>query len=250
MIQNCDAVFVLTVKSFAERIQHIEKHFAKHQIQFEFIFDFDPPELNSDCLDQIFGDSSLGIPQKSLVMKHIHAWRLGIERGCDKILVFEDDAVLCKDFVKKINQIIACSMKLEPGYLVYLGGYDTKVPDDFFLQNGLLIKNPIATSEGYLCDIESLKRRIQWLEGNKICLPSDHLIKYIDEVCGNAHYWIEKPVVEQGSVFGMFDTFLDRSRKKHSRYNNYMRYHWHHFWRRLVRKYIVRIKYAVFGRRP
>ncbi|NTV97646.1 MAG: hypothetical protein HGA70_00565 [Chlorobiaceae bacterium] len=248
MIQNIDAVFVLTVKTFHERIKHIEKHFAERQIEFEFIFDFDPPELSQDCLQQFIGESKMGIPQKSLVMKHIQAWRLGLERGCGNILVFEDDAILKKDFILKIKHVMSEADKFDPGYLVNLGGYDTKVPDDFFLHDGLLIRQPIATTEGYLSDAESLKRRMQWLQENKVSLPADHLLQHIDKECGIAQYWLEKPLVQQGSVFGMFHTYLDGSRKKHSNFYNYMRYHWNHFWRRWFRKKIVLIKYAAFGR--
>lgn len=245
MNQNIEAVFVLSVKTFEKRIEHIKKHFGELRINFEFILDFDPPELTSDCLSRIFEPSNTSLPQKSLVMKHIKAWRLGVERGCKNILVFEDDAILVKNFIKKTERVIEEVKNLEPGYLVNFGGYDTKVSDSFYLQKEFLIRQPIATTEGYLCDIESMRKRLQWLERNKVSLPADHLIRYIDEECGIAQYWLEKPLVQQGSVFGLFETYLDSNRRKHSRYYNFIRYHWNHFWRRSYRKQAVRIRQKI-----
>ncbi len=39
--QNIDAVYVLSVKKFTDRISHIQQELAKHQISFEFIFAYD-----------------------------------------------------------------------------------------------------------------------------------------------------------------------------------------------------------------
>ena len=242
---DVDAVFVLSVRSFTERIQHIERHFAEQGVNFEFIFDYDPQELTADCVDEYFGESDMGSAHKSLVMKHIQAWHLGLERGCGKILVFEDDAILVNNFAHQFHGIKADLAKLDAGYLVFLGGSDTKVPDDFFLQKGPLIRLPIATAEGYLCDAESMRRRISWLKAHKVRLPADHLIRHIDEACGTPQYWLDSPLVQQGSVFGMFDTYLDDHRKKHSRYYNYLRYRWNQFGRRQLRKWIVKLKYLV-----
>jgi glycosyl transferase, family 25 len=241
---NVDAIFVLSVRTFTQRIRHIEQHFADRGIEFEFIFDFDPVELTSDVLAEYFCESDLSPAHKSLVMKHIQAWRLGIERGCRKILVFEDDAILVKDFGEQIKKLMPHIEKLTPGNLVFLGGSDTKVSDDFFLHDGPLIPQKIATTEAYLCDDESLKRRIRWLQDHKIGLPADHFIKHIDGECTTAHFWLERPLVQQGSLFGMFETHLDGHRKKHNRYYNYLRYYWSKFQRRQLRKWIVRLMHG------
>ncbi len=40
-IQHIDAVYVLTVKKFTDRIAHIQNELAKFHISFEFIFEYD-----------------------------------------------------------------------------------------------------------------------------------------------------------------------------------------------------------------
>ena len=88
---------------------------------------------NSPSLAQ-FGNASLPLPHKSLVLKHIQAWRLACERGHRRILVFEDDVILRNNFVDLLQRGLVAANTLEPGWLLYLGGADAKVPDSFFLR--------------------------------------------------------------------------------------------------------------------
>ena len=53
-----DKVYVLSVKSFKDRIQHIKEEMGRHNIQFEFIFDYDIPELTPAILKKNFSHSS------------------------------------------------------------------------------------------------------------------------------------------------------------------------------------------------
>ena len=68
-----DAVYVLSVRQFHERIAHIQRELGRYNISFDFIFDFDATDLvDSPHLAQ-FGDASLPLPHKSLVLKHVQA---------------------------------------------------------------------------------------------------------------------------------------------------------------------------------
>src|SRR5919198_1279201 len=98
-----DAVYVLTVKTFRERIAHATRELGRHGIPFEFIFDFDISDLDAALLARRFGDAAMPMPQKSLALKHLQAWRLACERGQERILVFEDDALLHRHFVARFN---------------------------------------------------------------------------------------------------------------------------------------------------
>ena len=58
-----DKVYVLSVKSFKDRIQHIKEEMGKHNIEFEFIFDYDIPELTPAILKKNFSHSNLTLAQ-------------------------------------------------------------------------------------------------------------------------------------------------------------------------------------------
>ena len=116
-----DAVFVLSVRSFAERIAHIEAEMARHGIAFEFVFDFDANAIPADLLERRFAPSDMRIGHQSLVLKHIRTWELAVERRLERVLVFEDDAVLARDFGAQFAAAMAAAGRLDGPWLIYLG---------------------------------------------------------------------------------------------------------------------------------
>ena len=240
---SVDAVFVLSVRTFEDRIKHVKQQMALHQIPYQFIFEFDIPELNTELLLNTFEtENVLDRPQQSLVLKHIHAWRLCVENNFKNILVFEDDVILKPNFVSRLNDAVNDLERKQNPYLLYLGGADTKVPDAFLLSNEDIIEQPIATSEAYVTNFMASKRRIDWLKNNKVNLPSDFLLRTMDPLRGISQYWLKEHIVEQGSVTGIFESSLDRQRQKHSFLFNYLRYQWQKINRKKLRKLSAMIK--------
>lgn len=242
-VNRCvDAVYVLTVATFTERIAHIRRELGRHSIDFEFVLAHDIGVLDPESVGTRLAESALSPAQCSLALKHVQAWKNGVERQQKRILVFEDDAVLAPDFVSRFDAAMRAADELPPGWLVFLGGADTKVPDSYFLGQGPLIPLPIATAEGYVTDVEAARRRLAWLAENEIALPADHLIKRADAELGIAHYWSKPPIVEQGSVLGLFESVLDAHRRKHSRTFNVLRNRWNKFQRHRLRGWLVRAR--------
>jgi glycosyl transferase family 25 len=216
---------------------------ALHQIPYQFIFEFDIPELNTELLLNTFEtENVLDRPQQSLVLKHIHAWRLCVENNFKNILVFEDDVILKPNFVSRLNDAVNDLERKQNPYLLYLGGADTKVPDSFLLSNEDIIEQPIATSEAYVTNFMASKRRVDWLNNHKVKLPSDFLLRTMDPLRGISQYWLKEHIVEQGSVTGIFESSLDRQRQKHSFLFNYLRYQWQKINRKKLRKLSAIIK--------
>jgi glycosyl transferase family 25 len=243
-----DKIYVLSVKSFHDRIDHIKQEMARHNIPFEFVFDYDVPELTPALLKKYFARCNLTLAQKSLVLKHRHAWQDAVKHGYQRVMIFEDDVILLPQFNEKFKALTRTIEKLPKDYLIFFGGGDTKVPHHFFLEKGLLVKHPIATAEAYLVDLANVKRRMSWLNKHRIHLPADHLIAHIDCDLHHAnHYWVKKPLVEQGSVTGLFVSKLDAHRLKHSIYFNILRHRWNKFQRRTLRGLYVKCKFFLLG---
>jgi glycosyl transferase family 25 len=241
-----DAVFVLSVKTFADRIAHVTRELGRHGIAFEFIFDFDAAELDETTLLQRFVAGSPPMKrQASLTLKHLQAWRLACGRGARRIMVFEDDVVLHPEFHTRLGTAMRAAAALAPGWHVFLGGADAKVPDAFFLHPGPLVPLASTTAEGYVSDLEACRRRVAWCEANKIDLPADQLITHVDGAERIVQYWPPEPLVEQGSVIGLFDSVLDANRLKHSRLYNVARHRWTKWRRRTLRRHWVRARHAV-----
>lgn len=246
-----DAVFVLSVKTFADRISHVTGELGRFGIPFEFIFDFDAAELDDATIRQHFVAG--GPPMKrqaSLTLKHLQAWRLACARGARRIMVFEDDVALHPEFHARLAAAMRAADALAPGWHVFLGGADAKVPDAFFLHPGPLVPLASTTAEGYVCDREACRRRVAWCVANKIDLPADQLIAHVDGAERVAQYWPPEPLVEQGSVIGLFDSVLDANRRKHSHLYNVARHRWTKWRRRTLRRHLVRAWHALRGRGP
>jgi len=241
-----DAVFVLSVKTFADRIAHVTRELVRFGIPFELIFDFDAAELDDATIGQHFvGGAPPMKRQASLTLKHLQAWRLAEARAARRVMVFEDDVVLHPEFHPRLAAAMRAADALAPGWHVFLGGADAKVPDRFFLHPGPLVALPSTTAEGYVTDLEACRRRVAWCDANKIRHPADQLITHIDRTEGIAQYWPPEPLVEQGSVIGLFDSVLDATRLKHSRFYNVARHRWTKWRRRTLRRQWVRARAAL-----
>jgi glycosyl transferase family 25 len=247
-VNECvDAVCVLTVKTFTERIAHMRRELDSHGIAFEFVLEHDADELQPELVAATFAPSRMRAAHQSLVLKHIAAWRSALAAGYRRILVLEDDAVLAGDFAQRLDVAMQAAERLPPGWLVYLGGADAKVPDSYFLSEGPLIPLALATTEGYVTDAAAMQRRLAWLAEHRIAQPADHLIKSMDAALGIPHYWLRPPIVEQGSVTGIFPSVLDASRQKHSRAYNILRNRWSKFQRHRLRAWLAHAR-AFIGR--
>ena len=240
---SVDAVFVLSVKTFEDRINHVKKQMALHQIEYQFVFDFDIPDLNTSLLIDTFEtEKVLDKPQQSLVLKHIQAWRLCVEHQFQNILVIEDDVILTDNFVPKLNQAIKAIEQKQNAYLLFLGGADTKVSDAFLLSNESIVEQPIATAEAYLTNHAACEKRMQWLSSHKVNLPADFLLRKMDPESSIVQYWLKEHIAEQGSVTGIFESSLDKQRRKHSLLFNYLRYEWQKINRKKLRKFYALVK--------
>lgn len=238
-----DHVYVVTVQTFKERIEHIKKEMSKHDITFTFFYEHYAPNLDEDIAKKFSVDIKRGY--KANVLQHIAMWKDAIAKGYQRILVFEDDVILHKKFREKFSEVIDAANELEEDYVIFLGGADTKVPKDFFLSKKTLYPLPIATSEGLVMDIAGIKRRLDWVDHNKIHCPIDHLIAYIDKEQDAKSYWSKTPLTEQASIMGSIKSELDNHRLKHSALFIRFRYFWNKFQRRQARSYWVRFSHLL-----
>lgn len=229
-----DAVFVLSVRSFVERIAHIRAEMARHAIDFEFVFDFDAHAIPAELIERRFAPSDLQPAHQSLVLKHLRTWQLAVERGLERVLVFEDDAVLAPDFNPRFGAAMAAASALPGPWLVYLGrGNNQHVGvggKEALIAGGLL-----PATDALVFNRAAAERRLAHLETHRITRPADWLTRETDRATGVAHYWLAQPIVEQGSMNGQFASVLDNKRRGRGRGYAWLRYKWDAWWKRLRR---------------
>jgi glycosyl transferase, family 25 len=237
--QGVDAVFVLSVRSFADRIAHIRAELARHGIEFEFVFEFDANAIPPELIDRMFAPSDMKPSHQSLVLKHVRTWQLALERNLRRVLVFEDDAVLAPDFAPRLAEALAEAAALPPGWMLYLGrGNNQHVGarrGPALLPGGLL-----PATDALVFDAEAARRRLAYLDSHKITRPADWLTRETDAAVGVPHYWLREPIVEQGSMNGRFDSVLDGKRRVRGRWYAWLRFRWDAWWKRVRRDLGVR----------
>ena len=233
-----DAVFVLSVRSFHDRIAHIEAELQRHGIAFEWIFEHDAAELTPDLIEATFAPSDMGPPQQSLVLKHIETWKRCVARGYRRILVFEDDAMLASDFTQVFGAAMQAADVIEQPYMIYLGCGDNKYVSPSQSSGSVLVKTNLAlpATDAIVVDQRAARLRLEYAGRQKITRPADWLMREADAAMGIAQYWLAEPIVEQGSMTGRFASVLDRKRLGRSRAWIALRFRWDRWRRRTLKR--------------
>lgn len=229
-----DAVFVLSVQTFTDRIAHMRAEMARHGIEFEFVFDFDANAIPQEIIDRRFAPSDMKRSHQSLVLKQIRTWELMVERGCSRILVFEDDALLAADFRERFAEAMDAADRLQGPWCIYLGRGNNQYLGT--RSTGALVPGgPLPAADALVFNRAAAQQRLAYLAERRITRPADWLIRETDAALGIPHYWLREPLVEQGSMNGHFASELDAKRRGRGRWYAWLRYRWDAWWRRLRR---------------
>lgn len=222
-----DAVFVVSVRTFTERIEHMRREMARFGIRFEWMFDYDPGSIDPALIERTFAPSDLKASHQSLVLKHAATWRACVERDLRRVLVFEDDVVLAPDFPQAFGRAMQEADRLAPGYLIYLGCGDNRYVDGAAHCDATLVPGgPLSAADAVVFDREAARRRLDWMTRHRVTRPADWLMREVDAQCATPHYWLGEPVVEQGSMNGRFASSLDDKRRRRGRLYAWLRYRW------------------------
>ncbi|MDX2251412.1 MAG: glycosyltransferase family 25 protein [Nitrospira sp.] len=206
-----DGILVLNVRSFAERRKNIERQLDPLGLQYEFIHDYDVSDLNLETLRQYFQGSTMSPAQQSCAMKHFQAHRLIVGRKWWRALILEDDVILARGFVEGVRDAITEASCLEEPSVLFIGsGGNLYTPRNLLVSGQRLYRAAKGRlAEAYIISRRVAEIRIAWIERNGIVLPADNLFERIDHEMGVVSYWLEDPVVVQGSKNGTFRSALE-----------------------------------------
>lgn len=206
-----DRILVINVKSFVERRRHIERQLDQLGLRYEFIHEYDVPDLHDDVVQRYIRGAGLSPAQQSCAMKHVRAHRLLIERNWRRALILEDDVILMPDFVQGVRDALAESARLEEPYVLFIGsGGNLYTPRSRLVPGQRLYRSSRGRlAEAYIVSRRVAELRVSWIEQYGIVLPADNLFERIDRELGIASYWLEEPVAVQGSKNGTFRSALE-----------------------------------------
>lgn len=208
-----DKVYILHVKKgYEEREVHITQEMQKHGIDFEFILDYDIPDLNDEVIHKYYKkDHPLDAPNLSVGLKHISILKKILDNNYKRTMVFEDDVFLDTDFTTKLSQALH-EVEEKKNYVISLGNAANHYTKKELIQEGQYLYENIKhrAADSYVLDYEAAKNRYEWFENNKTDQTAGWMYNYIDKDMGITIYWMSPTIVEQGSQNGLMDSSIQK----------------------------------------
>ena len=232
-----DAIYVLNVKAFEDRLRSITTQLARFGLAAEIIHDWDIPDLTPDIEAQWFATGQTLTPaQRSCALKHVAALERIRDRGQRCALVLEDDAVLGDDFLDGVAHALAEAPRYPDAQVIFIGsGGNFYTPRSEREPGRHLYPGARGRfADSYLLGAHTAGLRLDWLARHQITEPMDNQFETVDRALGIAMLWLEDPVVEQGSKNGRFVTAIDR---QHPRWRQWVQFHWE----KLRRKWLYQL---------
>ncbi len=208
--------YVLHVKTgFEDREESIRRQFEALGIAFEWVLDFDIPEIDPAVLAR-FGNPQhrLRPDEISCCLKHRAAWERIIHSGAGAGLVLEDDVLLDRHAFGRILALALDELGRRHGAsgCICLGdGCALHVPWTRTRRGTLLYPAGLMrASDSYWIDRRSAAALRARVDARGFCLPADHLIGTLLQELGIPLFWLEPTIVHQGSHSGVFKSTIQR----------------------------------------
>lgn len=206
-----DGVLIINPRAFTERRESMERQLRPLGLAYEFIHTYDADDIDATIIQKYFPNARLSPGQQSCALKHLQALRLMVERNWQRALVLEDDALLVPQFIPELDAALRESARFDPPYVLFIGsGGNQYTPRRLRVPGQRLYQSDRGRlGEAYVLGIQTARLRIEWIEQHGISFPIDNLFEQIDRERGIAMYWLEPPIVEQGSKNGRFRSVLE-----------------------------------------
>ena len=205
-----DGILIINPRSFIERRESIERQLRPLGLTYEFIHTYDACDLDHETIQRYFRHPYPNLGNQSCAMKHLAALRLVVERQWRRALILEDDAFLAPDFLQGVRDAIAESSAIMAPHVVYIGsGGNFYTPKSMRVSGQRLYKAPKGRfTDSYILGADTARLRVQWIEQQGIAGAIDCHFDASDPKLGIEWYWLEEPVVEQGSKNGAFQSAI------------------------------------------
>ena len=219
-----DAIYVLNVKAFGERLRSIESQLARFGLVAEVIQSWDPADITPEVAQRWFVQNALTIAQRSCALKHVEALQRICARGQRHALVLEDDAVLAPDFVEGVRRALAEAGNYPDASVIFIGsGGNFYTPRSQREPGRSLYPGSRGRfADSYIIGEAAARKRLERIVEHRIDEPMDNQFETIDRAAGIQMLWLEDPVVEQGSKNGRYATAID---KQHPRWLQWLQFH-------------------------
>lgn len=209
--------YVLHVKKGAEdREASIVKQFSILGLPFEWILEYDIPEITEEVLSHYKHHGTELRPEEiSCCLKHFTAWEKIAASPAEGGFIFEDDALIDTARFKQIARQALSEFNAEwqdLGHISFGDGCAMCVPWTKIKKGKMLYRAELVrAADSYWITRKTAQLRLEWLQQNGFCWPADHMINKIDNALNIPILWLEPAVVKQGSYCGLFGSIIQKT---------------------------------------
>jgi GR25 family glycosyltransferase involved in LPS biosynthesis len=157
------------------------------------------------------------ISEISLVLKHIECWKRFLQSEEGTCLILEDDVILAENFIEKLNSRLVSAPNDYDA--IFIGqGTDYRIPESDIKEGQYFYfkEHPAAKcADSYILKKETADKLIK--EILPFSSAADRELCYLFDKLNMKIYWMEPPLVDQGSQSGLFQSSLQDFTSKYTR---------------------------------
>jgi glycosyl transferase, family 25 len=211
-----DGILIVNPRDFTQRRESISRQLDSLGLAYEFIHEFDIADITEATDQRYFGAAPMSPGQKSCALKHWHICALIVQRNWSNTLVLEDDVLLAPDFLQGLQAALQEGQALPQPHVIFLGSGGNFYTPHSQRRPGQRLYPAVKGrfTDSFLIGQQAARLRLDWMEKSGIGRPIDNLFDHIDPLLGIRLYWLEDPVVEQGSKNGMFASAIEPQQPK------------------------------------
>jgi len=205
--------YVLHVKKgYEDRERSIVSQFAALDQPFEWLLDYDIPDLTPEIVAHYgYNGIKLRPSEISCSLKHITAWERLVASSAQGGIVFEDDVILDqRQFVNvAVEAIVEFASGGDVGCLSLGDGYGLYVPWTK-LQRGryLYPAEQVRGGDCYFLTRSAAAMMLDLVGREGFYLPADHLINRLCHQLDIPIFWVAPTLAKQGSHTGLFSSMI------------------------------------------
>lgn len=208
-IMNYPSYVIHVKKGYEDRERSIVEQFSRLDMPFEWVLDYDIPDINQEVVDRYkYHGQKLGPAEISCSLKHIAAWERIAAGKSDGAFVFEDDVLID---IKRFKKLALAAIEefytglKKVGYISLGDGCAMYVPWTKTRKSQILYPaEQVRATDSYWITKETARMRLAWIDEHGFKLPADHLINKIDNEMEIPILWMVPTVATQGSHTGRF----------------------------------------------
>ncbi len=220
-------IYVIHASFMTERRASITEQLGRFALPFEFVSGNEPgafdPELVQTYIDQS-GRQPVGV--RSCFLKHVTAFETIRMRRQEEALILEDDVLLEPDFAERLDAVRREAHGLPPLRSLQLGAANNRYTPPHLLQPGQLLypARRVRACEAYVIGWREAELYLKALAAKPTGYPIDLILNKLHPQLGIGVYWVEPPLLFQGSMTGRFRSGIEHAPRRRNRLYNRIKF--------------------------